>query len=260
MVVCVVFLWVVLLTGPYIRRIDDRMCQVVQTHLFLILLMGYVLQNTPYVVGSAEDLLGSVIMLIVLFALIVLLLYHGGIFARNWFRNWQRSRAKHKEVHLTEMPAEVLDLTHNSSTHTRTATNTTTATFDEAMRTLHGGAVPRPSATLPPPPPPAPEAASDAVSTTAQAPAPEEDVLPPAPPASSSTEAPEPDATEAVSSPRSQSEAAAPLTPPTVPPAGLVDERLTVPSHLIPSEAAATTALQDEDPAPPPPQDTADDV
>ncbi len=101
--ICGLYLMIVLLAGPFIRQIDDRMCLVVQTHLFLILLMGFVLGNITYSVGSTEDVLASIIMLIVLFALLTLLLYHGMIFLRKWYRNRQRARAVHKEVHMTDM-------------------------------------------------------------------------------------------------------------------------------------------------------------
>jgi hypothetical protein len=84
MVVCGIFLMVVLLASPFIRRIDDRLCQLVQIHLFLILLMGAVLETVSFEAGSKEDIFGSVVLILVLCVLIIVSIYHGAIFARRW--------------------------------------------------------------------------------------------------------------------------------------------------------------------------------
>jgi hypothetical protein len=38
-----------------VRRIDDRMALTVQVHVFLILLIGLVLRQSDFVLGSTED-------------------------------------------------------------------------------------------------------------------------------------------------------------------------------------------------------------
>ncbi len=86
------YLWIILLVGPYIRRIDDRLAQFIQVQLCCILLMGSTLQHVEFERYSKEDALGSAVLLVILFALVILLLYHGILFARNWYRNWQRGR------------------------------------------------------------------------------------------------------------------------------------------------------------------------
>lgn len=85
MLVCGVFLMVVLLALPFVRRIDDRLCQLVQVHLFLILLMGAVLETVEFEVGSKEDIFGSVVLILVLCVLIIVSMYNGAIFARRWY-------------------------------------------------------------------------------------------------------------------------------------------------------------------------------
>jgi hypothetical protein len=39
-----------------VRRIDDRLALTVQAHLFLVLLIGLVLRESGFVLGSAEDI------------------------------------------------------------------------------------------------------------------------------------------------------------------------------------------------------------
>jgi hypothetical protein len=100
--ICTVYLWIILLLHPYIRRIDDRLASFIQVQLYCILLMGSTLQNVQFVRNSKEDTLGSVVLLFVLFALIIILLYNGAVFARNFFRNWQRARNIRKTVTMHE--------------------------------------------------------------------------------------------------------------------------------------------------------------
>jgi hypothetical protein len=89
---CILTLIGLLLAAPYVRRIDDRMALIVQVHLFLILLVGLVLQQTDYVLGSSEDLFASILMFIVLAALVLIAVYHLVVFIRKYVRNTQRRK------------------------------------------------------------------------------------------------------------------------------------------------------------------------
>ncbi len=101
-----VYMGVIWILGPYVRRIDDRLSLFIQAQLYLILLMGATLQRVEFIPESKEDVLGSTILLIVLFALVGLLLYHGTVFVRDWYRNYQRSRRLKKEEFLTANPMQ----------------------------------------------------------------------------------------------------------------------------------------------------------
>ena len=48
----------ILLADPFVRTMDDRLCCLVQVHLFLILLLGFSLQQVEFERGSLEDVLG----------------------------------------------------------------------------------------------------------------------------------------------------------------------------------------------------------
>jgi hypothetical protein len=72
----VAYLVALLVAEPFVRRMDDRMCCVVYIHLFLILLVGHVLQQAPFIIGSSEDILGSVFLFLVLSILLILVALH----------------------------------------------------------------------------------------------------------------------------------------------------------------------------------------
>src|SRR6185437_5631927 len=79
-----------------LRKLDDLLAGVIQCHLFLLLLIGYVLQQTPFVPGSSEDVLASIILFIVLAALAVLLVLTAIVFVRRYVRSYQRVRMQQK--------------------------------------------------------------------------------------------------------------------------------------------------------------------
>ncbi len=129
------------MVGPYIRRIDDRLAQFIQVQLCCILLMGSTLQHVTFERYSKEDALGSAVLLIILFALIILLIYHGAIFARNWYRNWQRKKALAEEVTMEANPITGAGTGVGSAGTSDSTEPTTTA----EITTTTGS---RPSATL----------------------------------------------------------------------------------------------------------------
>jgi len=94
----------ILLMSPYIRKIDDQLHLVCMIHLMLILLIGWVLQQDPFVVGSSADIVFSVILLVVLGALFLLLCANLIIFVRRFVRNIQRHQEQRRAVHLTDNP------------------------------------------------------------------------------------------------------------------------------------------------------------
>jgi hypothetical protein len=54
----IAYLVSLLLAEPFVRAMDDRLCCVVQIHLFLILLIGYTLQQSTFQRNATEDVLG----------------------------------------------------------------------------------------------------------------------------------------------------------------------------------------------------------
>ncbi len=89
------------------RATDDRLCLLVQIHLFLVLLMAFVLRHVGFVAGSAEDVLGAVVLLLTVCGLLCLVVYHGVMFARRWYAQWQKTRAEKEEEFLVHMPQQL---------------------------------------------------------------------------------------------------------------------------------------------------------
>jgi len=104
MVWSVSYIILILVFFPYVRKIDDRLHTYAQLHLFFILLIGYVLQQTPFEIGSAVDVFASFILLCLLFSLFILVLYHGFVFVKKFVRNQQRINKIKQEEHLTDNP------------------------------------------------------------------------------------------------------------------------------------------------------------
>jgi len=104
MVAILSYTTVILLGGPYVRRIDDRLHLTAQMYLLLIVLVSYILSQSQWEPGSSVDIFASFLCLAVLGLLFALLLYHGFIFIRKFIRNRQRLKQRRNVEFLTENP------------------------------------------------------------------------------------------------------------------------------------------------------------
>jgi len=109
MVTILIYTVVILLSGPYVRRIDDRLHLTAQMYLLLIMLVGYILVQDVFVAGSSVDIFASFLCLAVLCLLFALLIYQFFVFIRKFIRNRQRLKQKRNEEYLTENPIFKLD-------------------------------------------------------------------------------------------------------------------------------------------------------
>jgi hypothetical protein len=104
MVVVTIHLMSLLRFSPYVRRTDDRLAVVIQCHIFLLLLIAYVLQQSAFVIGSFTDIAASVILFLVLGALFLLIIVNAFIFIRRFVRGAQRARAARNQLTLVANP------------------------------------------------------------------------------------------------------------------------------------------------------------
>jgi len=91
MAIIIIYLCGILLLCPYVRIIDDRLHMLSQIELFLLLLMGSVVNVAGNIQeGSAIDISLSTLMFMLTFALICFFLYHCLLLFRRIVRNKQR--------------------------------------------------------------------------------------------------------------------------------------------------------------------------
>lgn len=91
MIVTGLYLLTVLLAAPYLRSRDDRLSQLVQTEILLLLLLGQVTatQGAPEA-GSLADVLLSAVLLAMALAVLLLFLFHSVLAGREYY--WRQSR------------------------------------------------------------------------------------------------------------------------------------------------------------------------
>jgi hypothetical protein len=93
--VCVLYTITILLTTPYIRRIDDTMHICVQVEIFLLLLAGHVVEHEGTLgVASLLDLLLSALLIALVIAVFLLFLLHVILNLRRTIRDMQRQAMK----------------------------------------------------------------------------------------------------------------------------------------------------------------------
>jgi hypothetical protein len=107
----IAYLIVILVVNPYIRASDDRLHQLAQVEIFLMLLSGYVFRSLP--VGAfteREDVLVSILMLGVFFFFCGFFVYFSGKVVFASIRSFKRSKQKalekaqkKHEVHAKEL-------------------------------------------------------------------------------------------------------------------------------------------------------------
>src|SRR3954470_19440341 len=93
MIVTLLYCITIFLASPYLRSRDDRMSQFVQSEIILLLLAGLVIQNE----GSPEsnsliDVLFSIVLLGVTFAVLLVFIYHASLRLKESYREaqWQK--------------------------------------------------------------------------------------------------------------------------------------------------------------------------
>jgi len=109
------------LADPYVRRVDDRINLLAQCQLTLILTLGWLLQNVTFEVGSAIDIIASVVLFLVLSVLVFVLGLHAFIFIRTWWR--ARQRLKMLQDHALSMTPNPLSPGGGRSTNGASVTD-----------------------------------------------------------------------------------------------------------------------------------------
>jgi len=90
--VVVAYIMILLLKAPYVRYLDFRLHALAQTELFLLLLVGYILQKLGApAIGSSVDIWLSVLLIGVVICLFLLVILHALLYLRKLFRLKQRT-------------------------------------------------------------------------------------------------------------------------------------------------------------------------
>jgi hypothetical protein len=113
MATVVIFLVTLLRMNPYLRVADDRLHQLAQTELYMLLLAGYIVSKQPRATLSAsDDLSVSVVLVGVTVGFMLLFVWTGFVFLRRITSRWwqrrqrQRRRAQEQGDALEEMTGE----------------------------------------------------------------------------------------------------------------------------------------------------------
>jgi len=116
MVAVVIYLWVILMAQPYLRRDDDRLHQFVQVELFLLVCAGYVLYYTQDTgLDRSTDILLSIILIFITIFLLIAFVYMAGHNIIKILRDRRKKMSRHKRRSKSKMSAEdnVIRLTLN---------------------------------------------------------------------------------------------------------------------------------------------------
>jgi len=103
MVVACMYAITIMWRMPYIRHYDDRIHLLVQTELILFFLAGYIFRVVgAFDVGSAFDVLTSIVLILLALAVALLFVAHAFIFLRKRVRTWQRQRGERLEKEFAD--------------------------------------------------------------------------------------------------------------------------------------------------------------